>query len=129
MGIIVTILMYLGIVIGAIIGAYIIFMLIMALGPRKPVSDQHLEKTKKPFQKEDIIRTGSKKDVRFNVKGTPVNAWLFLPEDLSIPVPCVIMAHGLGCTKAVGLEAYAIRYQEAGCHQNHKCEIRSKMIL
>jgi fermentation-respiration switch protein FrsA (DUF1100 family) len=114
MGIIVTILMYIGIVIGSIVVAYIIFMLIMALGPRKPVPDQPLEKAKKPFQKEDIIRTGSKKDVRFNVKGTPVSAWLFLPEDLSIPVPCIIMAHGLGCTKATGLEAYVLRYQEAG---------------
>ena len=106
--------MYVGIVLGSIAGAYIVFMLIMALGPRKPIPEQPLEKAKKPFQKEGIIRTGSKREVRFDVKETSVSAWLFLPEDLSIPVPCVIMAHGLGATKALGLEAYAIRYQEAG---------------
>lgn len=106
--------MYIGIVLGAIIAAYVVFMLIMALGPRKPVPDQPLEKAKIPFQKEGIIRTGSKKDVRFNVKGTPVSAWLFLPEYLTAPVPCIIMGHGLGGTKALGLEAYALRYQDAG---------------
>ncbi|UCE40239.1 MAG: alpha/beta fold hydrolase [Candidatus Aminicenantes bacterium] len=43
-----------------------------------------------------------------------MSAWLFLPQDLSTPVPCIIMAHGLGATKALGLEAYAVYFQNAG---------------
>jgi len=106
--------MYIGIVIGAVAAAYVVFMLIMALGPRKPIPDQHREKSRLPTHAEVPQRFGTRKDVRFNVKGTSVSGWLFSPADLSKPVPCIIMAHGLGGTKAVGLEAYAIRYQEAG---------------
>jgi fermentation-respiration switch protein FrsA (DUF1100 family) len=114
MGLILTILMYIGIVIVSIIGAYVVFMLIMALGPRKPVLEQPLEKAKKPPQEKDtLLLTGSKMDVSFDVKGTPVKAWLYLPEDLSAPVPCIIMAHGLGGTKTLGLEHYALRFQKA----------------
>jgi fermentation-respiration switch protein FrsA (DUF1100 family) len=112
---IITILMYVGIFIGGLVGAYVIFMLIMALSPRKPVPEQPLEKIAKIPQRRDTMpRTESKRDVSFAVKGTMMSAWLYLPEDQSIPYPCIIMAHGLGGTKAAGLEAYAIRYQEAG---------------
>lgn len=106
--------MYIGIVIGSIIAAYVVFMLIMALGPRRPIPEQPLEKTNIPSPMEVPLRVGTKKEVSFNVKGTSVSAWLFLPEDLTALVPCIIMGHGLGGTKALGLEAYALRYQDAG---------------
>lgn len=106
--------MYTGIFLGSIVGAYVIFMLIMALSPRKPVPDQHREINTLPTHLEVPQEIGEKKDVSFDVKGTSVSAWLYLPENLSSAVPCIIMAHGLGATKALGLQAYAIRYQEAG---------------
>jgi fermentation-respiration switch protein FrsA (DUF1100 family) len=114
MGTTLTILMYIGIVLGAIVGAYVIFMLIMALGLRKPVPDQPREFDKPPTKVEIPQKFWEKKDVRFDVRGTPVGAWLYLPENLSAPVPCIIMAHGLGGTKALGLEGYALRFQKAG---------------
>jgi fermentation-respiration switch protein FrsA (DUF1100 family) len=115
MGTMISILIYIGIVIGSLIVAYVIFMLIMALGPRKPVPKQHLEKVAKPpLQEDSLLREGSKMDVSFDVKGTSVKAWVFLPEDLHVPVPCVVMGHGLGGTKALGLEAYALRFKKAG---------------
>ncbi|UCE40240.1 MAG: hypothetical protein JSV17_12350 [Candidatus Aminicenantes bacterium] len=62
MGTILTIFLYIGFVIGSLVGAYVIFMLIMALGPRKPVPEQPLEKEKKKtLEKEPISRAGSKK--------------------------------------------------------------------
>jgi pimeloyl-ACP methyl ester carboxylesterase len=55
-----------------------------------------------------------RKDVSFEVKGTSVSAWLYLPEDLSVPVPCIVMGHGFGGTKDILLESYAVPYREAG---------------
>ena len=43
-----------------------------------------------------------------------MSAWLFLPRKVSAPVPCIVMAHGFGGTKDMGLEVYASRFQQAG---------------
>ncbi|MCP4669505.1 MAG: alpha/beta hydrolase [Deltaproteobacteria bacterium] len=56
----------------------------------------------------------SRKDVRFKVKETSISAWLYLPENVTAPVPCIIMGHGFGGTKDAGLAAYATRFQAAG---------------
>ncbi|MFC1543399.1 alpha/beta hydrolase [Candidatus Neomarinimicrobiota bacterium] len=109
-----TILLYIGIVISAIVIAYIIFMFTMALVPRGPVPAQSLEKAAQPTGKADTRLSVAREDVTFDVKGTPVSAWLFLPEDRSAPVPCIVMGHGLGATKNSGLDVYAGRFQEAG---------------
>ncbi|MBW2596912.1 MAG: alpha/beta fold hydrolase, partial [Deltaproteobacteria bacterium] len=86
----------------------------MALIPGFKVPEQHLEKAEQPTLEVDTKPPSSRKDVIFKVKGTPLSAWLYLPKDLSAPVPCIIMGHGLGGTKDMGIEAYAVRYQEAG---------------
>jgi fermentation-respiration switch protein FrsA (DUF1100 family) len=111
---ILSILSTIGTILGIIIGAYIIFLLIMALGPRKPVPEQRIERAKRFPQKMDSKQPGTRKDISFEVKGTKLSAWLFLPENMSTPFPCIIMAHGLGATKALGLETYALCYQQAG---------------
>lgn len=105
---------YIGIILGSIIGAYILYLFVIALIPGISVPEQHLEKTKQPLQETETRPPGQRKEVNFEVKGTPLSAWLYLPEELSHPVPCVIMAHGLGGTKDAGLDAYAARFQEAG---------------
>lgn len=56
----------------------------------------------------------SRSDVTFEVGGVPLSGWLYLPEERSAPFPCIVMAHGLGGTKDMVLEAYALRYVEAG---------------
>ena len=53
-------------------------------------------------------------DVSFQAKAIDVRGWLYLPEDRSTLVPCLVMAHGLGGVKAMGLEPYALRFQQAG---------------
>lgn len=109
-----TIVMIILKVIGIIIGAYAVFMLIVAIIPGFSVPKQPLEKAKQMPKVVDTKSSWSRKDVIFKVKGTSLRAWLYLPENLSAPVPCIIMGHGLGATKDAGLEPYAIRFQEAG---------------
>lgn len=57
-------------------------------------------------------------EVKFCSQGTTVRAGHFLPADESLRnargLPCVVMAHGLGGTRAAGLEPFARRFAQAG---------------
>jgi fermentation-respiration switch protein FrsA (DUF1100 family) len=108
------ILQTIGIVLGAIIAAYGIFMLFMGLLPRKPVPAQPLEKVVRPTGEAAAKPAAARTDVSFEVNGTAISAWLFLPEERSAPVPCIVMGHGLGATKSAGLDSYAAHFQAAG---------------
>ena len=108
------ILLYVGITIGIIIGAFAIYLLIVALIPGFSVPEQRLEKARHPRQEKETHRFGTRQDVAFEVRATSLSAWLYLPKAHSAPVPCIVMSHGLGATKNAGLEPYAIRFQEAG---------------
>jgi pimeloyl-ACP methyl ester carboxylesterase len=96
------------------IGIFVLYLLIVALIPGFSVPKQPLEKSTRLTSDVVAKPSRSRKDVRFTVKGSSLSAWLYLPEDLSAPVPCIVMAHGLGGTKDAGLESYTTRYQEAG---------------
>lgn len=52
-------------------------------------------------------------DVTFVSQGMRCAGWLYLPSG-SAPFPCVILAHGLGATRELRLDAYATRFTEAG---------------
>jgi len=58
--------------------------------------------------------------VEFASHGTTVRAGHFLPANDSLQneagTPCVVMAHGMGGTRAAGLEPFAQRFAEAGLH-------------
>lgn len=114
MEIAIMILQVIGILIGIIIGLFVIELAIVAFIPGFLVLKQPLEKTKQPTREAIAKPSWSRKDVSFKVKGTSLSAWLYLPGNLSAPVPGIIMGHGLGGTKDAGLESYAIRFQEAG---------------
>lgn len=49
----------------------------------------------------------------FTSDGIRCDAWLYLPNT-SGPTPVIVMAHGLGATKAMRLDAYAQRFMAAG---------------
>ena len=56
-------------------------------------------------------------DVSFRSGGDDVAAWLYLPGSatgLAPSLPCVVMAHGFGATRAGGLAAFAARFATAG---------------
>jgi len=106
-----SILVYIGIIIVAIIGAFALYLLIIALVPGFYVPKQPLKKSIAELGQK---KPRSRKDANFNINGTTLSAWLYLPENLSAPVPCIIMGHGFGGIKDMGLNLYAVRYQEAG---------------
>ena len=99
---------------GIIMGLIVLYLLIVTFIPGISVPEQPLEHGKQLTAQVDTKPSGPKKDVSFAVKGTSLHAWLYLPENLSAPVPCIIMGHGFGGTKDMGLESYAVRYQKAG---------------
>ena len=54
-------------------------------------------------------------DVAFTVGGVAIAAWWYHPQaPATTPVPCIVMAHGLGGTRDAGLEPYAEAFAEAG---------------
>ena len=60
----------------------------------------------------------SKQIVQFQSGGVALTAALFMPSNSPLKnnkgIPCVVMAHGLGGTRAAGLEPYAERFCTAG---------------
>ena len=101
-------------IIAIIIGIIVLYLLVVTFSPGFSVSEQRLGKTKQMTKEVHAKPSQSRKDVSFKVKGTSISAWLYVPEDLSAPVPCIIMGHGFGGTKDMIMESYALRYQEAG---------------
>jgi len=97
-----------------IVGAFFLYLLFVAIAPGMSVPEEPLNNRNPAAQEKDVQRAGSKKDVSFEVKGTSLSAWLHLPEHLSAPVPCIVMASGAGGTKDMGTVPYALRFQEAG---------------
>jgi dienelactone hydrolase len=59
----------------------------------------------------DVVR----RDAEFDSHGDTCRAWVFIPPaGLSRPLPCIVMAHGLGGTRECSLEPYAQRFARAG---------------
>jgi len=108
------ILQIIGIIIGCLIGLYIIEVAIVTFLPSLSVPKQPLGKSSQITKQGNAKPPRSRRDVSFQIKDTKISAWLYLPENISAPVPCIIMAHGFGGTKDLLLERFAIRYQEAG---------------
>jgi pimeloyl-ACP methyl ester carboxylesterase len=106
--------LYVASVIGALVAAFVVYLLAVALMPGFSVPAQRLERGRQPISARASPRSGPREDVTFEVKGTLLSAWLYRPADVQTPVPCIVMAHGLGGTKDAGLDSYAARFQEAG---------------
>ena len=53
-------------------------------------------------------------DIMIVVGGQIVSGWLYKPEIEGCAVPCIVMSHGLGATKDMVLEEYALRFVESG---------------
>ena len=103
-----------GIVIAVVIGLVVLEVLFVGFAPGFWIPKQPLAKKVQRPDDADTKQPRSRKDVSFKVEGTSISAWLYLPEESSSPVPCIIMGHGFGGTKDMLLERYAVRYQEAG---------------
>ena len=96
---------------GAFILAYFAYMFVIATIRLKPIPPQPLTVS---VGRLTTPSTSQRQDVSFDAHGSSIHAWLYLPGNTGRPAPCVVMAHGLGCTKALGLDRYATRFREAG---------------
>lgn len=98
---------------GILVCIFVVYLFIVALSPGLSVPRQRLGGAKQAPGEADALPPQSKEVVTFHVKGTGISAWLYLPDKLSAPVPCIVMGHGFGGTKDM-LERYAVRYRKAG---------------
>lgn len=100
----------LGIAILSLTGIVVVFLTIVIFSPFFTVAKQ-------PVQKEKQIDNpvpSCREDVRFRVDDTDIAAWLYLPDNRSEPLACVVMGAGFGGTKEVTLEKYALRFAGQG---------------
>lgn len=98
---------------GVLVGVPATYLLAVGLLPGLRAPAQLLPASGRRIEEGEPL-PGSKRGVSFPVRGTPVAASLYLPEGQAAPVPCIIMAHGLGGIVAMGLERYAVRFLQAG---------------
>ena len=108
------VLQIIGIILGTLVGLFILELAIVALIPGFSAPEQRLETNEQTPHEVNEDSSHLKKDVSFEVNETAVSAWLYLPENSPGPYPCIIMAHGFGGTRDLGLEPYAVRFQKAG---------------
>ncbi len=99
---------------GVLVGVIVIYTLIVTFAPGFSISHKLPKRVDSPVEKKDNSIHEWRKDVSFEVEGTRISAWLYLPDNLSSSVPCIVIANGLGGTKDMLLESYAIRFREAG---------------
>jgi cephalosporin-C deacetylase-like acetyl esterase len=97
--------------IGILIGIIIIYLGIVIFAPGFHVPGQPIAGSKSADEQQPVLL---RSDISFEVDGLKVKAWLYLPVDRSVPVPCIVMNHGFGGTRNMLLEKYAIRFQNAG---------------
>ena len=96
---------------GVLIGLIVIYAAIVTFAPGFSVPRQPFDL---PQGRAPETPDQSRRNVNFEADGTVIRAWLYLPEGLTGPVPCVVMANGLGGTKAAGLDGYARRFRDEG---------------
>jgi fermentation-respiration switch protein FrsA (DUF1100 family) len=101
-------------ILGILIGTIVLYFLIVTFSPGIKEPQQTIEKSDYLSNEATAARQALRQEVSFEVEGTPLSAWLYLPESLSAAVPCIVMAHGFGGIKDPLLENYAVRFQEAG---------------
>jgi uncharacterized protein len=98
--------------IGLLIGIFFLYLFVLAVIPNISTPQQPLDRVTPPVS--DTAPVAGKKEVSFDVEGTSISAWLYLPDDVSTPVPAIVMGNGAAGTKDMFLENYAVRFQEAG---------------
>jgi len=98
---------------GIVVVGACIYLLAVALLPGFDVPGQPLQEGKRVIKAPDEGPFINRKDVSFNSKVTEISACLYLPENASEPLPCIVMASGLGGTKDM-LADYAFFFKKAG---------------
>jgi uncharacterized protein len=98
----------------AIVGGFALYLLLVGIVPGIHVPPQPLKRARPSGAEPPAEPPAPREQVQFGVDGVPVSAWFYLPEARTGPVPCVVMAHGLGGVRDMGLDFYARRFQAGG---------------
>ena len=91
----------------------LLYLIVILFSPVISAPKQPMPRRKKE-DNEGTEPPSSRQDVHFSVAGSKISAWLYLPQDSSQAVPCIVMSHGFGGTKDFILEKYALRFVAAG---------------
>lgn len=89
-------------------------LMIVAFIPGMDVPEQPMKSRAKP---EDLASTDPfpfRKDVSFDVNGITIRGWLYFPDERRQKYPVIVMVTGLGGTKEMLLEKYALRFRKEG---------------
>ncbi|MBM4335244.1 MAG: acetylxylan esterase [Deltaproteobacteria bacterium] len=100
--------------VGAAVALFLAYLAIVAVVPGMAVPPQPFGTDTAAVARGDSDAGLGRRRVAFEVNGTPVNGWLYLPDDLAAPVPAVVMANGAGGTVEMAVPEYAARFREAG---------------
>ena len=96
-----------------LIATVLIYLIVIIFFPVLSVPKQPIA-TRKKGENGRKKAPPPRQDVQFSVAGTNISAWLYLPDDTSKPVPCIVMSQGFGGTKDCILDKYATRFNKAG---------------
>ena len=101
------------IILGALLAILLPYLITIIFFPVLKIKDQPLE-----ISKNDINKSSPPPECRYDVtiksEGVNLSAWLYLPENISGTLPCIIMSNGFGGTKDMILEQYALRFVGEG---------------
>ncbi len=107
-------LLIVGIVVGSLLVLICAYLATIIFGPVLRVTPQPFDISLRDPEYLHLEPTCSREDISFKVDGDTVTGWLYLPEDCAGPLPCIVMNHGFGGTKDMGLERYANHFIPAG---------------
>jgi len=101
------------ITLGVLIAIILSYLTTIIFFPVLKIKDQALE-----ISKNNGNATTPPPECRYDVtiksEGVNLSAWLYLPENISGTLPCIIMSNGFGGTKDMILEQYALRFVGEG---------------
>ncbi|MCP4674682.1 MAG: alpha/beta fold hydrolase [Deltaproteobacteria bacterium] len=109
-----TALAIIGTVLGGLVGVIVLYVVIVVFGPISPPRIQLMDFSKEATKGVKAGPPESRIDIGFDVDGKTINGRLYLPKDLTKPVPCIVMNNGFGGTMDMGVEPFALRYVDAG---------------
>lgn len=106
-----SIISILAILIGSLVGFIMIYLVVIIFLPFMTTKPVEIDSNNKL---EELEPSEFRQAIEFDVDGEMVRGWLYLPEDTTKSVGCVIMSNGFGGTIGMVMEQYALRFREAG---------------
>jgi len=92
----------------AVVAAYLIVVIFF------PVLKVKLQPFSKDLETDVKNPSECRQDIEYEVDGTKVSGWIYLPTAAEKPVPLIILSQGFNGTKDAILEKYALKFVQNG---------------